>query len=84
VVCCSIPTCSPHPKDYAARRADALFEEQRLFDLAASRSPELVLTGLRAGGSDRSSAEPSRFIEQRAGSLPETNAVDRGPGADPP
>lgn len=63
------------PKDYAARRADALSEEQRLFDLATSRSPDLVLTGLRAGGSDRSSAEPSRFIEQRVGSLPDVNAV---------
>ena len=63
------------PKDYAERRAAALFEEQRLFDLATSRSPELLLTGLRAGGSDRSSAEPSRFIEQRAGALPESNSV---------
>lgn len=62
-------------KDYAARRADALFEEERLFDLATSRASELILTGLRAGGSDRSSAEPSRFIEPRAGSLPESNSA---------
>jgi superfamily I DNA/RNA helicase/RecB family exonuclease len=50
------------PRDQAARSRAALEEEERLFTLAASRAPAIVCTGLRAGGSDRMTAEPSRFL----------------------
>ncbi|MDQ3645490.1 MAG: ATP-dependent helicase [Actinomycetota bacterium] len=65
------------PKDHADRQREALAEEERLFTLAVSRSEHLVLTGQRAGGSERSSAEPSRFLESFIGELPENNAEVR-------
>lgn len=64
-------------QDHADRRREALEEEQRLFALATSRSRRLLLTGLRAGGSERSAADPSRFLEALVGDLPEENAEIR-------
>jgi len=61
------------PRDHAARARAALAEEERLFRLAASRAPRAVCTGLRAGGSDRMAAEPSRFLD--AFGIPEENHV---------
>jgi superfamily I DNA/RNA helicase/RecB family exonuclease len=63
------------PKSPAARQLEALGEEERLFSLATSRARRLVATGLRAGGSERVSAEPSRFLEALTGELPAANAV---------
>ena len=62
-------------RDHADRHRDALAEEERLFRLATSRAPRMVLSGLRAGGSDRTRAEPSRFLEQFGFSIPGTNAL---------
>ncbi|MFN2388059.1 MAG: ATP-dependent helicase [Actinomycetota bacterium] len=62
------------PKDHARRQRDALAEEERLFRLAVSRAERLVLTGQRAGGSERSSARPSRFLTDLVGALPIENA----------
>lgn len=60
------------PRDQAARARVALEEEERLFALAASRGATTVCTGLRAGGSDRMSAEPSRFLVRLG--LPDENS----------
>jgi superfamily I DNA/RNA helicase/RecB family exonuclease len=62
-------------RDHADRLREALAEEERLFRLATSRAPSLVLSGLRAGGSDRTRAEPSRFLEQFGFGIPESNAL---------
>ena len=62
-------------RDHADRLRDALEEEERLFRLATSRARRLVLSGLRAGGSDRTRAEPSRFLEQFGFAIPEANAL---------
>ena len=62
-------------RDHADRHRDALAEEERLFRLATSRAPRMVLSGLRAGGSDRTRAEPSRFLEQFGFSIPDANAL---------
>jgi len=62
------------PKSQAHRQRVALAEEQRLFELATSRGRRLVLTGQRSGGSERSSAEPSRFLKLLVPALPEQNA----------
>jgi superfamily I DNA/RNA helicase/RecB family exonuclease len=56
----------------AARLREALEEEERLFRLATSRARRVVASGLRAGGSERLSAQPSRFLD-RLGPLPEGN-----------
>ena len=62
-------------RDHADRLRDALAEEERLFRLATSRAPRMVLSGLRAGGSDRTRAEPSRFLEQFGFRIPDANAL---------
>lgn len=62
------------PKDHPQLQREALAEEERLFVLATSRSRRLVLTGQRAGGSERSSSEPSRFLQLLVNELPATNA----------
>jgi superfamily I DNA/RNA helicase len=61
------------PRSPSARQQEALEEEGRLFRLATSRARHLVVTGLRAGGSERLSAEPSRFISTLGVALPEAN-----------
>jgi superfamily I DNA/RNA helicase/RecB family exonuclease len=55
----------------AQRQQRALAEEQRLFDVATSRSRRLVVSALRAGGSERLSAEPSRFLDRLGVEIPE-------------
>ncbi|CAN5665980.1 ATP-dependent DNA helicase [soil metagenome] len=62
------------PKTPSERQREALGEEERLFRLALSRSRRVVVTGLRAGGSDRSSAEPSRFLRSLGVELPQDNS----------
>ena len=62
------------PKDQATRARQALEEEERLFRLAVSRARHTILTGIRAGGSERASAEPSRFIEAIGATLPADNS----------
>ena len=62
-------------RDHADRLREALSEEERLFRLATSRAPRMLLSGLRAGGSDRTRAEPSRFLEQFGFGVPEGNSV---------
>lgn len=59
---------------FGDRRRAALEEEERLFRLAVTRSDRIVVTGQSAGGSDRTSAEPSRFIQLVVPELPEDNA----------
>lgn len=65
------------PLDHADRRRSALAEERRLFALATSRAEHLVVTALNAGGSDRTSAKPSRFLSEMFGELPAENASIR-------
>lgn len=60
--------------DYADRRRAALGEEERSFRLAVTRAKRVVITGQSAGGSDATTEEPSRFIEEFA-PLPEMNAT---------
>ncbi|MFN2491010.1 MAG: ATP-dependent helicase [Actinomycetota bacterium] len=62
------------PLSSSERQRAALEEEERLFRLALTRARRVVLTGLRAGGSERSSAEPSRFLRSLGGELPEANS----------
>lgn len=62
------------PQDPGERGKRALAEEQRLFRLATSRGRKLAITGQRAGGSDRTSAEPSRFLRTVVPELPAGNA----------
>jgi superfamily I DNA/RNA helicase/RecB family exonuclease len=62
------------PLDQSDRLRAALEEEERLFRLATSRSIEVMLSGLRAGGSDRTRAEPSRFLDQFGLDVPDTNS----------
>jgi superfamily I DNA/RNA helicase len=60
-------------KDHADRVRAALGEEERLFQLAVTRSKQIAITAQSAGGSDATAAEPSRFIERYA-ELPAANA----------
>ncbi|HVF53946.1 MAG TPA: ATP-dependent DNA helicase, partial [Actinomycetota bacterium] len=62
------------PRSHGDRRRDALAEEYRLFKLATSRARRLVLTGERAGGSERTAVEPSRFLSLVVDELPTDNA----------
>lgn len=62
-------------KHHGERRKAALAEELRLFRLACSRSDRMVLTGQRAGGSDRMRVEPSRFLATVVDEIPEANAT---------
>lgn len=62
------------PKSHAERRRAALEEEERLFELATSRATRVLLTGRRAGGSERTSAEPSRFVSRLVEEIPESNS----------
>jgi superfamily I DNA/RNA helicase/RecB family exonuclease len=59
---------------YGERRKAAMDEELRLFKLACSRAPRMILTGQRAGGSDRMRVEPSRFLPTVVSQLPEENS----------
>jgi superfamily I DNA/RNA helicase/RecB family exonuclease len=63
------------PKDHGKRRKAALAEEHKLFKLAISRAPRLLLTGQRAGGSERTAVEPSRFLSLVRSELPPQNAT---------
>jgi superfamily I DNA/RNA helicase/RecB family exonuclease len=65
------------PKDYGERRKAALAEEHKLFKLAISRAPRVLLTGQRAGGSERTAVEPSRFLSLVTEDLPTENASVR-------
>lgn len=52
--------------DFADRRRAALGEEERSFRLGVTRAVRTVITGQSAGGSDATTEEPSRFIEEFA------------------